>query len=112
MLVSWPGIEPQRISKRTSHYDIAPTLMRRLLGCSNDYSDYSSGQDLFTGQGWDWLVAGSYYNYAVLEPGQITVTFPNGTYEVRDDNYQLLDKPQFNGDVLEAVMRENTRFHK
>jgi hypothetical protein len=112
MLVSWPGIEPQRISKRTSHYDIAPTLMRRLLGCSNEYSDYSSGQDLFTGQGWDWLVAGSYYNYAVLEPGQITVTFPNGTYEVRDDKYQLLDKPQFNGDVLEAVMRENTRFHK
>jgi len=112
MLVSWPGIEPQRISKRTSHYDIAPTLVRRLLGCSNDYSDYSSGQDLFTGQGWDWLVSGSYYNYAVLEPGQITVTFPNGTYEVRDDNYQLLDKPQFNGDVLEAVMRENTRFHK
>lgn len=112
LLVSWPGMEPQRISKRTSHYDIAPTLVRRLLACSNDYSDYSSGQDLFSGSGWDWLVAGSYYNYAVLEPEQITITFPNGTFEVRDNNYRLLDKPLFNSDVLEAVMHENTRFHK
>ena len=112
MLVVWPGEEPQIISRRTSHYDIAPTLMRRLLGCENDYSDYSSGQNLYDGPQWDWLIAGSYYNYAVLEPGQITVTFPNGTYEVRDENYRLLEKPQINGDVLEAVMRENTRFHK
>jgi membrane-anchored protein YejM (alkaline phosphatase superfamily) len=86
--------------------------MRRLLGCSNPPSDYSSGQDLFDGPQWDWLVAGSYYNYAVLEPQQTTVTFPNGTYEVRDNNYRLLEQPQFNGDVLEAVMQENTRFHK
>jgi membrane-anchored protein YejM (alkaline phosphatase superfamily) len=112
MLVAWPGMQPQQISHRTSHYDIAPTLMRRLLGCSNTYSDYSSGQDLFDGPQWQWLIAGSYYNYAVLEPGQTTVTFPNGTYEVRGQNYQLLEQPQFNGEVLEAVMRENTRFHK
>jgi len=112
MLLAWPGMEPQRISHRTSHYDIAPTLVRRLLGCDNAFSDYSSGQDLYDGPQWDWLVAGSYYNYAVLEPEQITVTFPNGMYEVRDRNYHLLDRPQFNGEVLEAVMRENTRFHR
>jgi len=112
MLLAWPGIEHRKVEHRTSHYDIAPTLMRRLLGCSNDYSDYSSGRDLYDGPQWDWLIAGSYYNYAVLEPGQVTVTFPNGTYEVRDDHYRLLDDPQFNSEVMEAVMRENTRFHK
>ena len=112
MLMAWPGMEPLHISRRTSHYDIAPTLLRRLLGCSNAYSDYSSGQDLYDGPQWDWLIAGSYYNYALLEPDQITVTFPNGMYEVRDNNYQLLDRPQFNGEVLEQVMHENIRFHK
>ena len=112
MLLSWPGVAPQELSHRTSHYDVSPTLMRRLLACTNDYSDYASGVGLFDGPGWDWMIAGSYYNYAVLEPGQITVTFPNGTYEVRDSHYRLLDEPQFNSDVLEAVMRENTRFHK
>jgi len=112
MLLAWPGLETRRLSHRTSHYDIVPTLMRRLLGCSNDFSDYSSGHDLFEGPQWDWLIAGSYYNYAVLEPDQVTVTFPNGMYEVRDKDYRLLDDPVFNADALESVMRENTRFHK
>ena len=112
MLLAWPGLEPRQFSHRTSHYDVAPTLLSRLLGCSNAYSDYASGQDLFDGPGWEWLIAGSYYNYAVLEPDQVTVTFPNGMYEVRDNNYRLLDDPVFNSEALEAVMRENTRFHK
>lgn len=112
MLLAWPGMEPKVVSHRTSHYDVAATLMRRLLGCTNAYADYSSGNDLYDGPQWDWLVAGSYYNYAVLESDQITVTFPNGTYEVRDSEYRLMDQPQFRADVLEAVMRENTRFHK
>ena len=112
MLMAWPGMEPQVLTHRTSHYDIAPTLLGRMLGCSNSFRDYSSGNDIFDGPQWDWLIAGSYYNYAVLEPDQVTVTFPNGTYEVRDRNYRLLDQPSFNVDVLEAVMRENSRFHK
>jgi len=112
MLLAWPGIEPQVVTRRTSHYDVAATLVRRLFGCSNPYADYASGNDLYDGPQWDWLVAGSYYNYAVLEPGQVTVIFPNGLYEVRDSQYRLKHQPQFNGDVLEAVMRENTRFHK
>jgi membrane-anchored protein YejM (alkaline phosphatase superfamily) len=57
------------------------------------------------------MISGSYYNYAIIEPEQVTVTFPNGLFEVRDGNYRLLDQPQFNADVLEAVMRENTRFY-
>lgn len=55
-------------------------------------------------------MAGSYFNYAVVEPEQVTVTFPNGRYEVRDRAYRLLDSPRFDGAVLEAVMRDNTRF--
>lgn len=112
LLLAWPGMQPRTIDYRTSHYDIAPTLLGRLLGCSNAPDTYSSGADLFDGQGWPWLIAASYYNYAVLEPDQITITFPDGLYEVRDWNYRLVDKPQFHGDVLQAVMRENRRFYR
>jgi len=112
MLLAWPGIVPQVVTRRTSHYDVSATLLRRLLGCSNAYSDYSSGHDLYSGPQWDWLVVGSYYNYAVLEPNQVTITFPSGLYEVRDNDYRLLAQPLFNSNVLEAVMRENARFHK
>jgi hypothetical protein len=48
----------------------------------------------------------------VLEPDQITITFPNGLYEVRDWDYQLSDAPQFRGDVLEAVSEQNARFFR
>jgi hypothetical protein len=57
------------------------------------------------------MVAGSYYNYAVLEPDQVTVTFPNGLYEVRDWNYRLVEKPKFRGSVLEGVSEQNSRFY-
>lgn len=112
LLLAWPGQPPGLITKRTSHYDIAPTLARRLLGCNNPPADFSIGHDLLQGPQWDWLLAGSYYNYALIEPGQVTVTFPNGAYEVRDDHYRLLKNPRLNLRVLEDAMYENSRFYR
>jgi membrane-anchored protein YejM (alkaline phosphatase superfamily) len=112
MVVAWPGREAGVVYRhRTSHYDVVPTLMQDLLGCTNPASDYSVGNSLFDGHSWEWMVAGSYYNYAVLEPDQITVTFPSGLYEVRDWDYHLADDPQFRGSVLEAVSEQNARFY-
>lgn len=113
MVLYWPG-RPGGVVRehRTSHYDIVPTLMQELLGCANPAGDYSIGSNLFEGREWDWMVAGSYYNYAVLEPDQITVTFPNGLYEVRDWDYRLSESPRFRGDVLEAVSEQNARYFR
>jgi len=113
MVLSWPG-RPEGVTytQRTSHYDVVPTLMQSLLGCSNPPSEYSVGTNLFEGRSWDFMVAGSYYNYAVLEPDQVTVTFPNGLYEVRDWDYRLAADPKFRGDVLEAVAEQNARFYR
>lgn len=110
MVVSWPGKPAGVYGHRTSHYDVVPTLMQDLLGCTNPASDFSVGKNLFDRHDWDWIVAGSYYNYAVIEPDQVTVTFPTGLYEVRDLDYRLLEKPQFRGEVLEAVSRQNARY--
>jgi membrane-anchored protein YejM (alkaline phosphatase superfamily) len=113
MVLAWPGRQTGvTYQHRTSHYDIVPTLMQDLLGCSNPATDYSVGTNLFEEKPWDWMVAGSYYNYAVLEPDQVTVTFPNGLYEVRDWDYRLATNPRFRGDVLEAVSEQNARFYQ
>ncbi len=112
MIISIPGRAPSVYRHRSSHYDLVPTLMQDVLGCSNPPSDYSSGRNLFSGKDWDWLLAGSYYNYAVLEPDQITVTYPNGSFEVRDWNYNISPDPQVRGDVLESVIKENSRFYR
>jgi membrane-anchored protein YejM (alkaline phosphatase superfamily) len=113
MVLYWPGREAGRVYEhRTSHYDIVPTLMQEFFGCDNPARDYSVGNNLFEMREWDWLVAGSYYNYAVLEPDQVTVTFPNGLYEVRDWDYRLSKTPQFRGDVLESVSEQNARYFR
>lgn len=112
MIISMPGRTPSVYRHRSSHYDLVPTLMQDVLGCSNPPSDYSSGRNLFSGQDWDWILAGSYYNYAVLEPDQITVTYPNGSFEVRDWNYKIHPSPQVRGAVLESVIKENSRFYR
>ena len=113
LVLHWPGRPGGTVfTHRTSHYDIVPTLMQELFGCSNPAGDYSVGGSLIDEESWDWMVAGSYYNYAVLEPDQVTVTFPNGLYEVRDWEYRLLREPHFRGDVLEAVSEQNARFYQ
>jgi membrane-anchored protein YejM (alkaline phosphatase superfamily) len=112
MVLAWPGRTRGEVyTHRTSHYDVVPTLMQDLLGCRNPASDYSVGHNLFSHTQWDWMIAGSYFNYALLEPEKITITFPNGGVEVRDWNYTLLDKPEFNGETLSAVSEQNTRFY-
>ena len=113
LVLAWPGRQGGvTYEHRTSHYDIVPTLMQDFFGCSNPPDDYSVGRNLFEGTSWPWMLAGSYYNYAVLEPDQVTITFPNGLYEVRDWDYHLLPQPQFRGSVLEAVSEQNARFFR
>ncbi|MDX1318789.1 MAG: DUF3413 domain-containing protein, partial [Oceanospirillum sp.] len=63
LLMLWPGKERQVIDYRTSHYDVAPTVMTEVLGCTNPMSDYSIGHNLFDAEpGRDWLLVHSYFN--------------------------------------------------
>jgi membrane-anchored protein YejM (alkaline phosphatase superfamily) len=78
LIVRWPGRPPQRVVRRTSHYDIAPTLLTELFGCTNSPTDYASGWSLFSGAEWRWLVAASNREFAVVEPERVTVVFPGG----------------------------------
>jgi membrane-anchored protein YejM (alkaline phosphatase superfamily) len=113
MILAWPGrAGGVAHDHRTSHYDIVPTLLQDLLGCRNPAADYSVGRNLFELGAWEWMIAGSYFNYAVLEPDQVIVTFPNGLYEVRDWDYRLVPSPVFRGDVLQAVSEQNGRFFR
>jgi membrane-anchored protein YejM (alkaline phosphatase superfamily) len=112
MLIFWPGKTARVFNHRSSHYDVVPTLMEELLGCGNSPTDFASGHNLFEARNWDWLVAGSYYNYAVLEPDQVTITFPNGSFEIRNLDYSISKQPQIRTSVLEAVSKENARFFR
>ena len=111
LLIRWPGRPPGRVSRRTSHFDLAPTLLTGVFGCTNPPSDYASGQDLYGDRAWDWLIAASYSHFALVEPDQVTIVSPT-SYEIRDRNYRLIPNPTLPRDHLRAAMHEMRRFYR
>jgi hypothetical protein len=110
-IVRWPGMKPGVVARRTSHFDVAPTLLTDVLGCANPASDYSSGGNLFRGPEWDWLVAASYTGFAVVEPRQVTVS-SGVSFETRDAaTYRVITEPQLDQQLFLRAIRETSRFH-
>ncbi len=111
LVTIWPGTPKGTVTKRTSHYDIVATLMKDVFGVKNPESDYSSGYNLFSESSWDWVLVGSYFNFAIVEPDQVTIQFPGGYYEVRDKSYQIIKSPQITARIASAL-NEMGRFFK
>ena len=88
LLMQWPGRAAQRFGHRTAHQDLPATLLQGLFGCKNPPADYSMGRNLFDEVSWDWIIAGSYHDHAIVEPGRIMVTEPGGFAEVLGPDYR------------------------
>jgi hypothetical protein len=82
-----------------------------VFGCTNPPADYSSGESLFGGRQWEWLIAASYADYALIEPERVTIVYPAG-YEIRDRDYRLIEHPTLPRDSLRAALREMSRFYR
>ena len=94
-----------------SHNDLAPTLLTGVFGCTNPPSDYASGQSLFGDWQWDWLIAASHNDFALIEPDRVTIAYPAG-YEIRDRSYRLVQKPTIPHYALRAALQEMRRFYR
>ena len=99
------------MTRRTSHNDLAPTVLTELFGCTNPPSDYASGQSLFSSAEWEWLVAGSRTDHALIQPGRVTIVYASG-FEVRDPQYRLIPTPSVSPDAVRAAAREMSRFYR
>jgi uncharacterized protein len=111
LLVRWPGRPAGRVGRRTSHNDLAPTLLTGVFGCSNPPSDYASGHSLFSDAEWSWLIGVSHNDFALIEPQRVTIIRPNG-YEIRDKDYRLAQNPKLPQENLPAAMQEMRRFYR
>jgi len=111
-LLRWPGRKPGVVTRRTSHNDVAPTLLKEIFGCANPPSDYSSGGNLFSGPEWDWLVAASYTNFAIVQPDYVTIS-TSVSFETRDAaDYRISREPRVDREVLLRAIRETSRFQR
>ena len=110
LLLRWPGHSPERITRRTSHLDIAPTFLIELLGVGNPPADYSAGSNLFSDREWEYLIAGSYNEIALIQPDRVTIA-QRTYFEVRDAaSYRLIEKPELRIELMARALQETTRF--
>ncbi len=112
MVVYWPGRAPSQITRRTEHFDLAPTFVKHVLGCTTPTKEYSSGHDLFGKTVIPWVLMDREYDYAISKQNQIILLKPNGDYEVVDQHYRPIDHPQLNMPEIVTALREFGRFYR
>ncbi len=112
LMMLWPGRAAAGFDHRTSHHDIPVTLLQHLMGCRNPPSEYSVGRDLFAGESWKWIMAGSYNARAIVEPDQVIVSNPGGFVEILDADYRPSDRTRLDSALIEETMREMRRFYR
>jgi membrane-anchored protein YejM (alkaline phosphatase superfamily) len=110
-LVHWPGKPATAITYRTSHHDVAVTLLQDAFGCTNPIQDYAVGRNLFSGESWDWIMAGSYNAHAIVQPDQVIVSNPGGFVEILGKDYRPLDDSQLDASLIRESMMEMRRFY-
>lgn len=94
LFLFWPGRAGGDVTHRTSHHDVAPTLMRDLFGCAGDPSIHSIGTSLFSppfaGERVTPLDTNGLAGF--VEGSRVTVLHPVGGRRAHDlDTWQPLD---------------------
>jgi membrane-anchored protein YejM (alkaline phosphatase superfamily) len=109
LLVHGPGFAAGDHTGRTSHFDVAPTLMTRYLGCTTPPERYSVGRDLLAPGGRERLVMGSYQDFAVMEADRFIVVRKTGV-EVLDPTWRPLQDDRPWTGAMEQAIEQNSRF--
>src|SRR5690554_116080 len=113
MIVHWPGKKPAKFNYRTSHNDVAVTLMSELLGCQSTKPDsYAVGHSLFQQQGRGVLIAGSYAGYAAVLEKYVLVSYPSGSHELLDKHLKPVKDDILQPETGRQVLEQLSRFYR
>lgn len=95
----------------TLHYDIIPTLMNTVLGVTNQYYNYSVGQNLFDCKNRNWFICGYNQKYAIIEKNMIINVYSSGMYDVVDKKLNPVNENTVDFSVIKDAVIENSRFY-
>ena len=109
-MMRWPGKSAGAVDYRTTHHDLPVTLLQDVFGCENPPSDYSVGRNLFSGQAWDWMMAGSYTSHAIVEPARVIVSHPGGFVEVLGGDYRPVKDKKLNAQLIQDSLEAQRRY--
>jgi membrane-anchored protein YejM (alkaline phosphatase superfamily) len=111
LLLYVPGAAGSRVvSHRTTHFDIAPTLLREHLGCAAAFRTYSVGRLLTEPGGRDTLVLSEYADFAIVQRDRIAVVREQGM-QIFGPDYAELDVA-LDPAAARAALEQKVRFHK
>lgn len=99
---------------RTTHYDLAPTLMKEYLGVKNPVEEIGVGYILTDRRNRDWHYVGDYGNYAFVIDSCMRVLEKehSGFVEVYDSLVNPLDNYKYDTHKLNNKIIELNRFYK
>ena len=105
LVIYWPNSTPKIVTQQTNHYDIAPYLMKEVLGCTNPVSDYSIGGDLLADSKRPYLLVGSYINMGIVGRDTISTLLTTGDIVISDKEARVLAevKPDI-GNIRRALL--------
>jgi uncharacterized protein len=112
LIVYWPGMKPVSYTHRTSHYDIVPTIMTRMLNCKTPPSEYSVGTNLWDMRYRPYLIVGSYIDFGIIEKDRVTTIYPAGNYDVSQLDGKLMTSAILNSSIIDKVSADLKRFYK
>ena len=111
LLIRWPEQESRDFTHTTSHYDITPTLMQDIFGCTNPYQDYSNGKHLLDTSGVPYLIMSNYSHVAIVENNKTFVVNAFGQVDIYDRQYNPLPQEQLPPRLMLKVMKDMSQFY-
>lgn len=112
LVAHWPGRPPHGHYGMTSHLDLVPTLMGRVLGCSTPAEAYSNGFDLFAPARPQFVsVGGESQGTAVIEPQRVTLVERYGGVRVMDLDWHEQVGATPSTDHLRSVLESMSVFY-
>ena len=99
---------------RTTHYDIAPTLLKNVLGVQNDTRDLGIGHMLEDSCSRDWHIVGDNTNYAFIREGDNVIIEKkySGYIDVYDSLMNLRDDYEINAREFNDVILKLNKLYK
>lgn len=111
LVINWPGKSPAIFNHTTSHLDIAPTLMKDILGCETDLSKYSNGRNLLDKSPRPFVMISSWDTFSTNESDRITVVQKSGEVDILDTSYRPLPGAKIRPEISKSAMEGMGRFY-
>jgi len=113
LVVYYPGVKPEERHYRTTHYDIAPTVLKKVLGVKNPPEDYSFGYSLDDNRPRKWQYVGKVLDWAfIIDDDVILEKQGTGSVDIFDKHMKRLYDYQINPKELNSALQRLGRFMK